>query len=240
MQAWSLTHSGMVRKSNQDAVCCKATEAGSLAVVCDGMGGAAAGDTASRIAIEVFTSAMGRLDLSVQERLYQAVEEANTAVYAHSRQHPDCRGMGTTLVAAVVQKQVAYVANVGDSRCYYIHGDDLRRITRDHSLVEELLRSGAITPEEARSHPRKNMITRALGTQKDCRVDLFRVELEEGGILLLCSDGLTNQVEDGELLEAARTVEPEALCRTLVELTLERGAPDNVTVAILRQESRGC
>ncbi len=241
MQVWALSDRGRVRATNQDSFYCDANEVLSIALVCDGMGGEAAGDLASRMAAESFVDALGLPVKSIPERMLWAADRANEAVYAYSLENPACKGMGTTLVAAVVRKNIAYVMNIGDSRCYYLDEGGIEQVTRDHSLVANMVARGEITPEEARTHPKKNMITRALGTQEDCRADLFQVELRPNGMLLLCSDGLTNLVTDQELLfQALYGGEPDTLCRRLMDLAMQRGAPDNVTVLFLRADDRGC
>ena len=242
MDVWAVTNQGKVRRNNQDAYYYNITETSTVALVCDGMGGAAAGETASRIAAETFVDALQASYTSVPDLLTHAVSVANDAVNDYSDSHPECRGMGTTLVAAVTIENEAYVVNVGDSRCYYMHNDEgIRQVTRDHSVVADLLQRGAITPEEARSHPRKNLITRALGAHVECQADVFQVELKPDCMLLLCSDGLSNQVTDQEILfEALYGGEPDTCCQRLVDLTLRRGAPDNVTVVLLKADGRGC
>ena len=241
MDVWALSDRGRVRKNNQDAYYYNIGDDCTVALVCDGMGGAAAGETASRIAAEVFVDALQGQHASIPKLLTDAVSAANLAVYHYSDGHPECSGMGTTLVGVVTVENNAYVVNVGDSRCYYLSEDGIRQVTRDHSLVADLVRRGAITPEEARTHPRKNLITRALGASEECRADVFQIELEPESMLLLCSDGLTNQVTDQEILfEALYGGEPETCCRRLVDLTLRRGAPDNVTVVLMMTDGRGC
>lgn len=241
MEAWALTDRGKVRKNNQDAFYYNITDNGTVALVCDGMGGAAAGDTASRLAAETFVASLKHPAANIPKLLQRAVNAANDEVISYSQEHPECDGMGTTLVAAVVEENKAYVINVGDSRCYYIDHRGIRQITRDHSVVADMVRRGLITPEEARNHPRKNLITRALGASVDCEGELFQVRLEPDSMLLLCSDGLTNQVTDQEILfEALSGGEIDTCCRRLVDLTLRRGAPDNVTVVLLAADGRGC
>ncbi|MCD8143762.1 MAG: Stp1/IreP family PP2C-type Ser/Thr phosphatase [Oscillospiraceae bacterium] len=236
-----MTNRGKVRKNNQDAYYCNISNSGTVALVCDGMGGAAAGDTASRLAAETFVDELQRPVTSIPKLMRDAAAEANSTVYHYSEEHPECRGMGTTLVAAVAVENQAHVINIGDSRCYYLDEDGIRQVTQDHSVVADLVRRGAITPEEARTHPKKNLITRALGTHAECQADIFQVKMKPNSMLLLCSDGLTNQVTDQEILfEALYGGEPDTCCQRLVDLTLRRGAPDNVTVVLLLADGRGC
>ena len=242
MNVWKITDVGAVRKQNQDA--CRVEvlqEDRVLLIVCDGMGGARAGNVASEMAVSVFGDAMlERLaDPERAEDLKKALEEsvalANHVIWDRAGTDPNCLGMGTTLVAALVTDGVCHVVNVGDSRAYAVSEAGIRRITRDHSLVEDLVESGEITREQARTHPQKNLITRALGAAQDTPADLFEEPCVEGGYLLLCTDGLSNVVTDQELLyEVIHGGQPEDCCNRLLETALQRGAPDNVT-AILFQ-----
>ena len=141
--------------------------------------------------------------------------------------------MGTTMVAALVVEQTAYLLNIGDSRAYHISREGIRRVTRDHSVVEDMVARGDITPEEARNHPRKNLITRALGSEERIRADLYEQALAGGDFLLLCSDGLSNIVTDQEMLyEALHGGAPEDCCQRLLDIAMSRGAPDNVTAVL--------
>mgnify|MGYP005973735127 FL=1 len=205
------------------------------------MGGAKAGNIASLIAVETFVDALqgmqpdGDGEAGPAAVLSRAAETANTAVYHRAVTDPDCRGMGTTMVAALVVEQTAYLLNIGDSRAYHINEDGITRLTRDHSVVEDMVARGDITPEEARTHPRKNLITRALGSEERIRADLYEKELQPGDFLLLCSDGLSNIVTDQELLyEAIHGGEPSDCCQRLLHITLSRGAPDNVTAVLFQ------
>ena len=189
---------------------------------------------ASALAVQAFTEAIQHSDAQPEARLTAALAQANEQVYQRAHQDPDCRGMGTTLVAALVEGNVAHIINVGDSRAYYLSQNGIRQVTIDHSLVQDLLQRGHITPEEARNHPNKNVITRALGVDSKLEGDLFTQELEPGSMLLLCSDGLSNMLEDGELLDVAlHGGAPEEGCQRLIGLALERGATDNVTAVLL-------
>lgn len=214
----------------------------SLGVVCDGMGGANAGEVASQLAIDSFAQTLlqalsapaGGGECPSEEQLRYALERANQVVYCYGWEHPECRGMGTTLVAALVLGSSAYILNVGDSRAYALRDCGIRQITQDHSLVGELLRAGRITPEQARNHPRKNIITRALGTERQVTGDLFIHQLQSGERLLLCSDGLTNELTDGEIFELVQLDGPvEEGCQRLLHTALVRGAHDNVTAVLM-------
>lgn len=233
MNFWSMTDIGTVRNDNQDSMRVEwLDEAAALAVVCDGMGGAKAGSTASRMAVDEFVRAVkagGRRDWP--ETLLQAVRRANKSVFEASLRDPRYEGMGTTLVSALVTPERIFIVNVGDSRCYQILEGEISQITRDHSLVEDLLDQGNITREQARVHPQKNLITRALGVERSVKADIFE-RPNQGGYLLLCSDGLSNIVTDEELRWEVVAEDKESCCRRLLHLALERGAPDNVTAII--------
>lgn len=238
IRAWGITDQGKVRQQNQDAYYVE-IRAEDLAVglVCDGMGGARAGNVASMLAVEQFTDTLHSLPDELREDpeavLAQGMAAANTAVYLRSHADPDCWGMGTTMVAAILVGRRAYLLNVGDSRAYLITETDIGQVTRDHSLVEDMVRRGDLTPEEARNHPQKNLITRALGTEEWARPDFYRQYLEEGSCLLLCSDGLSNVVNDRELFYEVRYGGDRATCcRRLLDIALSRGAPDNVTCVL--------
>lgn len=246
MEFWGITDTGRVRARNQDAfdaaVC--GVDGTVVLVVCDGMGGARAGDVASSVACETFmaemkASADGQTDLSALSlRLARAVAAANGAVYARSLSDPEYAGMGTTLVAAVVSGEEAVIVNIGDSRAYRTSGGTIEQITRDHSVVEDMVTRGDITRLEARHHPHKNLITRALGSGRAEPPDIFEIKLDVDEYILLCTDGLTNMVGDEEIaLELRGSTDVEASCRRLVALANHRGAPDNVT-ALLFKNSR--
>ncbi len=241
MQIWGATDRGMVRKQNQDFYLCRELARGQhLAVVCDGMGGSKSGDVASRLAAEVFVQDVEQTvypameQVEIVDMLVSAVRSANRAVYEQSQVSPDFAGMGTTLVAAYIQDSDAYAVNVGDSRCYYVAGDEISQITEDHSVVGLMVARGQITEEEARNHPNKNLITRAVGTEKEVECDCFYLHLEQGEYLLLCSDGLYNMVTRPELLyEVTHGQDGNGICHRMIAIARERGAPDNVTVVLL-------
>lgn len=242
MNVWTITDTGAVRQQNQDAFRVEAPQPGQmLLMVCDGMGGARAGNIASELAVGAFGDAVLER-LADPERagdiglvLRESVEVANRVVFHRANTDPACLGMGTTLVAALVTDQVCYVVNVGDSRAYAVGSEGIRQITRDHSLVEDLVRRGEITPDQARTHPQKNLITRALGAGELVRADLFEEPRIPGAFLLLCSDGLSNVVTDQEILyEIIHGGEPSDCCKRLLDTALQRGAPDNVTAILLQ------
>ncbi len=209
--------------------------------VADGMGGHLAGEVASTIAIDaVKRLAAGRAGASFSA-LRATVRRAHEAIAAHAGTHPECAGMGTTLSMMWRGGHYMYIAHVGDSRIYRLRGGKLEQITQDHSLVAELVRGGLITPEEARNHPRRNIITRALGTRGENTPDLLAADTRKGDIWLLCTDGLTGMVEDGriEAVLASRDQTLETAANRLMELALSAGGRDNVTLIVHRDDEEG-
>ncbi len=241
MKAFGITHTGTVRKENQDYIRWELTDSGEAltAVLCDGMGGAQSGAVASAMAADTFMShAANSLDErssphDMKQILTEAVSYANIKVYDRSFRDFSCMGMGSTLVALLANPRRCLIGNVGDSRAYIIHKGRIQQISRDHSLVEDMLARGEITAEQARCHPQKNIITRAIGVEASVRCDIFDVKLSAGDRILLCSDGLSNAVEDEEILDHCnKYAEPEEICRSLLDFVLERGASDNVSILV--------
>ena len=244
MEVWSITDVGLVRKENQDAFAiCQHEESGhTLCVVCDGMGGTAGGKLASRIAVETFMSEMQkalRQEMTpeqLREASSYAVTLANRAIRDAAEASVDCRGMGTTLVSAVSYDGGAVISNVGDSRAYRISVDGIVRITKDHSLVERMVDRGDITAEEARHHPNRNLITRALGPDMSALSDEYICPLESGEFLLLCSDGLVDTVTDQEMLfEVIHGDDLDTCLDRLLAISKSHGASDNVTAVLMKQ-----
>ncbi|HZS05016.1 MAG TPA: Stp1/IreP family PP2C-type Ser/Thr phosphatase [Blastocatellia bacterium] len=238
------TDLGMQRKENQDA--CgfwRDTISGDhLLVVADGMGGAACGSAASRLAVRIiqehfFNTAWQQI--AINERLAQAIIVANQMVHQEAEANPQCQGMGTTCVVVAISGRYAFLAHVGDSRIYLVREQRIARLTRDHSLVQRMLDDGLIEEEEAATHPQKNVLQRAIGPRLDIvpEVRPEPVELQPGDILVLCTDGLCGLVDDHEIFELAMHNEPQPACDGLVNLANERGGPDNITVAICKVES---
>ncbi len=239
MQVWGVTDRGAVRQQNQDAYAARVLEDGrAIALVCDGMGGARAGNVASTMAVKLFMEEFlrpGQKD-SVEEQMGHAASVANQAVFQRSATDPECAGMGTTMVAVLAGAEEAVILNEGDSRCYHINDEGIVLVTRDHSLVEDLVERGELTREQARTHPHRNLITRALGAEPVLMADCFRQSLSPGYCLLLCSDGLSNVVNEQEMLyEVVHGGAPEQCCQRLLNIALSRGAPDNVTVVLMRR-----
>jgi len=241
MKVWGMTDTGLVRKENQDAYAMRERTASghTLCVVCDGMGGTAGGQLASHIAVDTFMEEMeknlrpGMTPEELKETGSQAVSLANHAIQDAASKNEDCRNMGTTLVAAISYPEGAVVLNVGDSRAYHVSGNGIIRVTRDHSLVESMVERGDITAEEARRHPNKNLITRALGPDEVAECDGYICPMAPGDYLLLCTDGLVDTVMDQEMLfEIIHGDGPDNCLQRLLEISKSRGASDNVTAVL--------
>lgn len=239
MQTFSITDTGRTRNANQDFVFCEENAVGSfpnLFIVADGMGGHNAGDTASRMCVEEVVSQIEKsTKVTPIGMLEEAVAVANETVYQASLEDPALYGMGTTIVAAAVLGDTAYIINVGDSRLYVMK-DSLKQVTVDHSLVEEMVQSGKLQKNEMRTHPNKNIITRALGTSNAVKADCFEIEVAEGNVLLLCSDGLSNMLEDEriETIIKANEEDMKAAGEHLIREANEAGGKDNISVVLVR------
>ncbi len=233
-----LTDTGRVRSHNEDT--CAADEAAGLFAVCDGMGGAAAGEVASQVAARVFLQQARQLGLeaSAAWRLQQAVAAANAAVFAEATRSPQFRGMGTTLVALELDGTagVAWTVHVGDSRCYRLRGGELQPLTADHSYVDEQVRLGAMTAVEAEHSPFRHVITRAVGSHPEVEAEIARHDAAAGDVFLLCSDGLTGELEDAEIAGVllAMGEDLQVGAHALVHLANEFGGSDNITVVLVR------
>ena len=242
MHTWGLTDPGCVRTQNQDSYQIEELDRNTkLCVVCDGMGGAKSGNIASTLAIDVFVQEVKRswnasmTRTNIDQVLRGAVKLANFTVYDQAAQFEDFTGMGTTLAAALVSGKNVSVVNVGDSRVYAITASGIRQITKDHSLVQMMVERGDLTPELARTYPGKNFITRAIGTDTVVECDLFHTTLDRGDCLLLCSDGLSNMMDDQEILfEVVHGVNKQQCCQRLLDIAKNRGAPDNVTSVLIQ------
>lgn len=234
MRAFGLTDRGAVRADNQDSYRILEKQDQLLLVVCDGMGGAKAGAVASALACSAFTDYVQshlKGPGSMEKVLRAAVEQANQLVYERSCADPDCSGMGTTLTALCIMGRELCAVNVGDSRVYAALDGGIRCLTTDHSVVEWMVQRGELSSEQAKHYPGKNMITRAVGTEPQVECDVFSLRREPGESYLLCSDGLSNLLGDQEMLfEIVHGGPAESCCQRLLQIALNRGAPDNVTV----------
>ncbi len=244
MKAYGKSDKGRVRATNQDAFAIDVRPDVALLVVCDGMGGANAGNVASRFATEQFMEVLRRYveqgdfsQMTVRKMLTEAAREANRQVYALSRAQPEFSGMGTTLVGAVVTENLLTIVNVGDSRAYCISKRGAEQLTIDHSYVEEMVQSGKLSREDARHHPKRNLITRAVGVDAEVTCDLYEVHLTADEMLLLCSDGLSGMVSDENI--ASMLLQPgsmEKVVEDLMDAAYDNGGVDNIT-AVLFQRS---
>jgi protein phosphatase len=232
LRSGSATDTGLVRSVNQDL----AVETPTLFAVADGMGGHAGGEVASRMAVDALSAAFNRQPTG--SGLSEAVTEANQVVFQHSIDNPELRGMGTTLTALSLVNEdshdVLALVNVGDSRSYRYHEGALTQITTDHSLAEEMVRSGELTPTEAAVHPHRHILTRALGVSADVSVDLWRIQPVRGDRFLLCSDGLTNELDSDQITEVLSSVaDPQKAAELLVQAARTHGGSDNITVVVV-------
>ncbi|MBQ2801025.1 MAG: Stp1/IreP family PP2C-type Ser/Thr phosphatase [Lachnospiraceae bacterium] len=239
MKTFSITDIGLKRKINQDYVFSSEMQVGALPnlfIVADGMGGHKAGDYASRKATQIIVESIKSSEETSPVRLIRtAVERANKELLKKAKESEDYEGMGTTMVVATITEECLYVANVGDSRLYIIN-DEINQVTKDHSLVEEMVRMGGIDEETAKYHPKKNVITRAVGGAEEIEIDFFELKLMPGDIILMCSDGLTNMLDDEEIkliIKKQRDVIEKA--EELVKAANENGGRDNITVTIIEQ-----
>ena len=238
LEAFSITDVGRKRQLNEDFVCARTQKIGALDnffVVADGMGGHKAGERASKETVDVMLGYVEESkDADPEEVMKKALEEANRKVFRDAGSSEEFEGMGTTVVAATVKDRVLHVMNVGDSRLYLVRGEMIRQVTEDHSLVEELVRKGVLAKERARNHPKKNIITRAVGVMDSVEPDFFEVELQAGDRILMCSDGLSNMIEDEELRKIVGcegSLEDKA--KLLVDAANVNGGKDNISVILV-------
>ena len=236
MRVFGKTDVGLVRKINEDFLYYSRVPVGAfpnLFIVADGMGGHNAGDFASRYAIECF---LDFIQTSKQDALIRMVDEgvkyANKKIIEKAKENPSMRGMGTTMVVAFIEDNQLYVGNIGDSRLYLLD-HEINQVTEDHSFVETLVRAGELTREQARKHPDKNIITRALGAAENARMDFFEVDLEKGDKILMCTDGLSNMVEDEVLYDITKHTYIGDVVDELIEEAKINGGSDNITVIVI-------
>ncbi len=238
MESFSKTDVGVKRTMNQDSLFCSDSPVGSfrnLFIVADGMGGHRAGDYASRLCIDSMVSSIRSSSSKTPVTIFEeAITFANSTVYDASQLDREFEGMGTTMVACTLQEQTLYVANIGDSRLYLLR-EELQQITTDHSLVEEMVKIGNITESEARVHPQKNIITRALGIDEMVQADYFELQIKPSDVILLCSDGLTNMVEDDEIEYMIRHASSmEEAANMLIDKANLNGGSDNITAVLVQ------
>ena len=236
MKIQSFTDKGMVRDMNQDAYKTGLfREGGAWAVVCDGMGGVSGGQVASEICVNEVSSRIekgyhqGMSMKSVKNLLVSAITAANIKVYETAEENPEYLGMGTTVVALVILNGFAAVAHVGDSRAYFI-SDDIKQITKDHSVVQYLIDLGRITPEQAQTHPDRNVITRAVGVSSDVDVDVEIIPINQNEIVLICTDGLYEYVSCSEMFDVVKNNDYDEPAKVLLDMANNAGGKDNITV----------
>ena len=238
MKVASLTDAGLVRKTNEDSLFADARLG--LLIVADGMGGHAGGEVASRVAVTTISGLLktGMPDGNAAGLIRGAIEQANIAILAEAEAHPALQGMGTTLVLAFCHGDSIHLAHLGDSRAYLIRNGSIQQLTEDHSLVAQMVKTGQLTAEEAAHYHLRNVVTRSLGNQKIAEPDLAVVEWSPGDFLLLCSDGLTNMVEESELrsLISRGGVDLERSCRQAIDLANRNGGRDNITTVLAYHE----
>ena len=248
MEYGAFSHRGLQRKSNEDHFYIPedSQRRPAFIIVADGMGGHNAGDLASRLAVENIVSYFLEMENKLQsaevliKAIQHSMELANDKIYALSRSEAHLSGIGTTLTMAVFDENRLYVAHVGDSRCYLIRKKRVYQITKDHSLVQELLDNGSITHDEMHLHPKKNVITRALGTEGRLRIDCFEKNLETGDMVLLCTDGLINYIDlEEHIKDMPQNISMEQLADRLGRAALEAGGSDDITVAVARYSGMG-
>ncbi len=239
MRIFAKTDKGKVRSINQDAFAANILSDGAaFAVVCDGMGGASAGDIASKTAVDIISQYVLNAYVptmtsdDIIRLIDNAITSANIEVYTLSKKDPGLNGMGTTAVVAVVRENQAVICNVGDSRAY-LAGDELVQITRDHSVVQTLVESGKLSPEQARTHPEKNVITRALGVEENILTDSYCIDVSQEDKILLCTDGLSNYAESSSILRIVKDSVLDKVTGLLIEQANRGGGRDNITAAVI-------
>ncbi len=240
MNVYGKTDTGRVRESNQDAFICGSLSDNALfCVVCDGMGGAKGGNVASGMAVKVISDRIidiyreGMEGSSIKNMLESAIAAANVGIYDASLADVELRGMGTTVVAAIVVDRKLYIAHVGDSRAYLVGSEDIKQITRDHSIVQVMVEKGQLTQNEARNHPRKHLITRALGVDDSVDCDYDEIIVNENHNLLICTDGLTNLLEIDDIKRIVNDEDAQDIPQRLIHAANMAGGSDNITAVIV-------
>ena len=228
---------GNVRELNEDYASFIEDERFKIYLVADGMGGHNAGEIASKLAVKSIIRYLLEHSEEDENILLNAVKYANNEIYEISQKNDKCKGMGTTITGCFIKGDMIQVVNVGDSCCFSIKDNEIKKVTKDHSWVQELIDAGAITEEEGRVHPKKNIITRALGTNSSVKIDIFNIDKRESSMFLLCSDGLSNEVRKEEMIEIVNKCKDfNEACEKLVDLAKSRGGKDNITVLLFGGE----
>lgn len=231
IKAWGNTHIGMVRSNNEDAYGVYPDL--SLFIVADGLGGHAGGEVASRLAVDAIKEGMASAyNKPLENSIINAIKGANTRIILEAKKEYHLRDMGTTVVVIKIEDDRAIVAHVGDSRAYLVHGNVITQVTKDHTVVEEYVRAGLLSPDDARYHPSRHALSRALGTSGAVDVDVTDIQIQVGDTIILCTDGLTNMVSDKEILNTILelTPSPEKITEKLINLANKNGGIDNITV----------
>lgn len=245
MNVFFETNKGLLRENNEDNLIVEEFDNYSLYAVADGMGGHKAGEVASSIAIEgirnYFVESMERDDFKPPLFIIESVKLSNDKIREESMKNEECCGMGTTVTMAVLDKKLntIYIGNVGDSRAYLLRNDEIKQITTDHTYVHELLKDGRITAEEAKIHPKRNVITRALGSEESVHADIFEIEFYENDILILCTDGLTTHVSNDKMLDIIKEYGTSESVQKLIKQANDNGGTDNITIIIVDNIIRG-
>lgn len=241
LKVFSKSDIGLVRHSNQDA--CKSgsfQNNSAWAVVCDGMGGANGGNIASGIAVDMISRQIlssyheGMTDNSIKNIISSAIFNANLAIHEKSLDDSSLSGMGTTVVVGMISGGIVHIAHAGDSRAYLITSDCIKQLTIDHSMVQEMVNNGDITEQQAKKHPQKNIITRALGVDSSIQVDYCEEEFHSDSLLLICTDGLSNYIDAEQIYKLSKVMDAESMTEQLVTLAKDCGGSDNITVVIIQ------
>lgn len=241
MKVCGLTDNGLSRENNQDSLFVSNVEDLPLFIVADGMGGHNAGEIASSVAVETIKEKFigNKENLRSKEDIIKTIKdsvyEANKRIYFKALGAPECSGMGTTLTMSYIFHNEIYIGHIGDSRAYHISDRGIEQLTEDDSLVNELIKNGSITKEEAINHPQRNIITKALGTSIDIEINIQTIKYKSGDILIICSDGLSNMVKENKVFDIIKAEEDISLaCEILVELAKKNGGSDNITLIIIK------
>jgi protein phosphatase len=245
MRVYCETNKGLLRENNEDSFIVEESDRYNLYAVADGMGGHKAGEVASSIAIEVirdcFKENIPKEEFKAPTFIIESIDAANDRIRKEALNKDEYSGMGTTITLAVIdlEMNIVYIANVGDSRAYIVRNNEIIQITEDHTYVNELIKDGEITPEEAKHHPKRNVITRAVGSEEYVHADIFEIELIDNDVILLCTDGLTTHLSDEKILSTIMECGCEEGVQRLIKLANDNGGTDNITVIIVDNIIRG-